>query len=351
MTTTDCLSDARKIPDEAMNYIRRIAVHAIVDRHYSPELVAEVLNISRSSIYNWVSWYRKGGEPALDTQKAPGAPPVITPEMDVWLKDIILHSTPMEHGYDTPLWTLKILVELLKENYGIDVYESTVANHLHDIGLSCQVPQYQAFAFDPAEAERFLSDKWPRIQRLATKMGADIFFEDEAGVGVMTRSGRTWGEVNNPPHVKASDQRGGYNVLSAISPQGEMHYHIENKTISTKEYLTFLRNILAQHPRPIIILADRASFHRSKKAAAFVRKHRRRIRVFFLPKHAPKFNPGEQVWNEIKHRHLGREPIRNKADLKKRLVSRLRTLQRNTNRILSFFHLKDTSYAINPLSA
>ena len=29
----DWVSDARKIPDEAMNYIRRIAVHAVIDRH------------------------------------------------------------------------------------------------------------------------------------------------------------------------------------------------------------------------------------------------------------------------------------------------------------------------------
>ena len=42
----DWVSDARKIPDEAMNYIRRIAVHAVVDRHYSPELIAKIFHIS-----------------------------------------------------------------------------------------------------------------------------------------------------------------------------------------------------------------------------------------------------------------------------------------------------------------
>jgi hypothetical protein len=29
--------DARKIPDEVMNYIRRIAVRAVEEKHYSPE--------------------------------------------------------------------------------------------------------------------------------------------------------------------------------------------------------------------------------------------------------------------------------------------------------------------------
>jgi len=349
--TEEWMSDARKIPDETMNYIRRIAVHAIVDGKHSLEQVADILNMSRSSIYNWLSWYREQGDKGLDTRKAPGAPPIVTTEIDLWLKDTIIHSTPAAFGYDTHLWTLRILAELLEKKYHIDVYESTLANHLHNRGLSCQVPQYQAYAYDPVEAEQFLSKKWPSIQKLAENRGADIFFEDEAGVGIMTRSGRTWGKVSVPPQVPASDQRGGYNVLSTISPKGKLYYQIEDQHIATKQYRAFLRRISRQHPRPIIILTDRASFHRSHKVRAFVRKHRRQIRVFFLPKHAPKFNPDEQVWNKIKHRGLGREPILNKADLKKRLSKKLRSLQRNTKHILSFFCLKDTKYVLNPLNA
>lgn len=33
--------DARKIPDEVMNYLRRIAVRAVEEKHYSPEVVAD----------------------------------------------------------------------------------------------------------------------------------------------------------------------------------------------------------------------------------------------------------------------------------------------------------------------
>ena len=46
------LFDARKIPDEVMNYIRRIAVRAVEEKHYSPELVADFLGIDRTSIYS-----------------------------------------------------------------------------------------------------------------------------------------------------------------------------------------------------------------------------------------------------------------------------------------------------------
>ena len=47
----DWLSDACKIPDEVMNYLRPIAVRAVEEKHYSPELIADIFGISRSSIY------------------------------------------------------------------------------------------------------------------------------------------------------------------------------------------------------------------------------------------------------------------------------------------------------------
>jgi transposase len=47
------LLDFRQIPDEVMNYLRRIAVRAVEEKHYSPELIADVLGISRSCIYDW----------------------------------------------------------------------------------------------------------------------------------------------------------------------------------------------------------------------------------------------------------------------------------------------------------
>lgn len=91
--------------------------------------MADILGISRSSIYEWLQRHREGGEPALATRRAPGASPVITPTMDVWLKHTVLNSTPVDHGYDTVLWTRAILVELLNQPLGIEVLETTVGVH------------------------------------------------------------------------------------------------------------------------------------------------------------------------------------------------------------------------------
>ena len=199
------LSEARQIPDEVMNYVRPMAVRAGEEKHYSPELIADIFGISRSSIYDGLRWYHDAGEEALNTRGALGAPPVITPSMDWWLKQTVLNSTPVEQGYDTVLWTRAILAELLHKHFGICVSESTVGLHLHQVDLSCQTPCYRAAEQDRAKVEQFLEVKFPKIQRLAEKLGADIACEDEAGVGIRTRSGRPWGEVGHPPQVTVSD--------------------------------------------------------------------------------------------------------------------------------------------------
>ncbi|HJW28085.1 MAG TPA: IS630 family transposase [Saprospiraceae bacterium] len=342
----DWLLDGRKIPDEVMNYFRKRAVQAIREKGQSPEVVAEVLGFDRSCIYEWLQRYDQGGYPALESRQPPGAAPVITPAMDVWLKHTVLTSLPVDHGYDTVLWNRDLLADLIQKKFEVTVSGPTVSLPLKALGLSYQQPCYRDGARDEREVEFFLNHKFPMIQRLAKKMGADIGFEDEAGVGVMTRSGRTWGEVGRPPEIPVSMERGGYNLLSMITSEGTLHYTVTTSKVNSEQYNQFLFELLEGRPRPLILVTDHVSFHKSQAVREFVRAHRQQLRIFFLPKHCPELNPDEQVWNEIKHNQIGKQPVKGKKNLGKRLFSALKSLQRCPQRIQSFFELPATTYAL-----
>ena len=118
---TDWLEDGRKIPDDVMYYIRRMAVHAVRVKCQSPEVIAKAYNVDRSCIYRWLKQYDNGGFEMLESRIPPGATPTVTTEMDVWLKDTVLNKTPLDYGYDTNLWTSGILAELLKQKFNIVV--------------------------------------------------------------------------------------------------------------------------------------------------------------------------------------------------------------------------------------
>ena len=342
---TDWLNDGRKIPDEVMHYIRIMAVHAVRELGQSPEEVIKIFNFNRHCIYDWLRQFDEGGYSALESISAPGADPLVTNEVDEWLKQTVTNMTPLDFEYDTNLWTCKILGELLKKEFDITVSESTVRLHLNKLGLSSQKPTYQDWDRDDSEIEFFLDKKFPAIQNLAEKMGADIGFEDESGVGIMTRHGKTWGLRGETPVIQGSMKRGGYNVMSVVTAEGEMRYSIKDGNINGEVFIGFMKHLIDNRKRPLILLVDHASFHKSKAVRDFVHQHRSKLRIFFLPKHVPEMNPDEQVWNEIKNNEIGKQPIKDKVDLKKRLRSALASLQKKYKRIISFFQLPNTQYA------
>jgi len=124
-----------------------------------------------------------------------------------------------------------------------------------------------------------------------------------------------------------------------------MHYSLERGKINASRYVEFLKQVLKGLTRPLILMVDKASFHTVRPVKALDRANRKRLRIYFFPTYSPKLNPDEPVWNEIKNNKLGKQPIKNKSDLIKRLRAALRSLHRKTDRIISFFHLPYTEYA------
>jgi len=339
------LKDGRKIPDDVMLYIRAMAVYAVRVLGESPETVAKTYNFNRPCIYRWLRQYDAGGFDALASTFAPGAKPLVDDEMDEWLKQTVQKETPIQFGYDTNLWTCGILATLLERIFGVTVSESAVRLHLKKLGLTYQKPEYQDVARDESEIRYFLEVKFPKIQRLAVKLGADIGFQDESGIGIMTRYGRTWGLRGQTPIIPVSMKRGGCNALSVVMAQGKLRYSVRDGSIDGEVFIRFLEELIRGREQPLILLVDHATFHRSKAVRDFVRAHRTQLRVFFLPRRAPELNPDEQVWNEVKTHRIGKQPVKDKQDLKKRLRSVLASLQKKTERITSFFQLPDTKYA------
>lgn len=65
----------------------------------------------------------------------------------------------------------------------------------------------------------------------------------------------------------------------------------------------------------------------------------------FLPAYSPELNPDEQVWNHAKAEVGKKSAIRNKDDMEQVILSAMKTIQRKTELVKSFFKLPDTKYA------
>jgi transposase len=85
--------------------------------------------------------------------------------------------------------------------------------------------------------------------------------------------------------------------------------------------------------------------HRAKKTRAFVATLGGKLKPFFLPPYSPDRNPDELVWKHLKADTVGRMVATNKADFKGNVVSSMRKLQNNPEKIRSFFQKPSLKYA------
>lgn len=102
---------------------------------------------------------------------------------------------------------------------------------------SYQKPGYLATKQNPEKVEQFLNVEFPKIQIFANKIGAVIGFEDESAVDLREHFGKTWGARGETPEVFVTGKRGQYNVLSVVTAEGELNYHVTEKCINSNEYI------------------------------------------------------------------------------------------------------------------
>ena len=71
-------------------------------------------------------------------------------------------------------------------------------------------------------------------------------------------------------------------MLSVVTVAGALEYKITEDTTRLIGYIEFLEQLIEEHDRPFIFIADRASFHHAKSVVKFVRDHRQKLRIYFL---------------------------------------------------------------------
>jgi transposase len=333
--------DARKLDHKTLEELRIRAVMQ-VQSGVSPEDVTRTLGLSRPTIYNWLASYREGGMQALKAKAIPGRPSRIDGKMMKWIYDTIVHKTPLQFRFEFALWTRDMIREIIFRKYKLRLGLSSVSRLLKQLGLSCQRPIFKAWQQNEQQVKKWLKTVFPKIKERAKKEGADIFFADEAGVRSDFHSGTTWSPKGQTPVVKATGARFSVNMISAVSPRGDFRFMVVEGSIGTQAFVTFLKRILVG---AIFMVVDGYPAHKSKKAKEFIAATQGRLELFYLPPYSPELNPDELAWNDLKNGIVGRSTVKDRAELKAKVVSGLRRIQKNPDKVKSFFQHPKTKYA------
>lgn len=219
---------------------------------------------------------------------------------------------------------------------------------LRKLRLSPQRPLYQAYRKDPERVNACLTATFPEVMALAKQLNARMFFVDESAIRSDAHCGTTCGPVGKTPVVKDSGGRFGMNLISAVSPRGDLRFSLIGETMDSSRFIAFLKQLYRDAGGPLPVVADNAKYHHSKATRRFIEEQDGQIQLVYQPPFSPELNPGEQVWNHARWK-LGNQAILSRPALEQAVFRILRSLQKQKNRVRSFFRLPDTRYILNAL--
>jgi transposase len=336
--------DGRKLAHATLEELRIRAVKAVQSGE-SPEQVVATLGFSRARIYEWLAAYREGGIEALRAKPIPGRPSKLNGKAIGWIYQTVTTKNPLQLRFEFALWTRDMVRGLIRERFGVRLSEVSVGRLLRKLGLSPQRPLARAYQRDPQMVESWLREQFPAIQREAKRVGAQIFFADEANVRSDYHSGTTWAPVGQTPVVERTGARHTLNLISAISPRGELHFMCCDAKLRAPVFIEFMRRLLIHRDAPIFLIVDGHPVHRAGVVKQFVAASEGRIRLFQLPSYSPDLNPDELVWAHLKHHKIGKTAIAGPDHLKRRVIAFLRGLQRSPALLRALFQHPSVRYA------
>jgi transposase len=336
--------DGRALDHKTLEEIRIRAVER-VQAGESPEVVIRALGFTRSCIYAWLARYRTGGWDALKARALKGRPMKIQPAQMRWLYRTITGKSPLQFRFEFALWTREMIRVMLREQFQLKLSLASVGRLLRQLGLTCQRPLFRAMEQDPQRVQRWLEQEYPAIREQARQVGAEIYFGDEAGVRSDCHAGTTWGVKGRTPVVRSTGQRSSVNMISAVSARGALRFMLTKGKVNGSVFVEFLKRLMHNAAKPIFLILDGGSYHRSRPVKEYVAGLGGKLQLFFLPPYSPELNPDEQVWNYVKHHGVAKAALRSGNELKHFVMARLRSLQKMPWTIRMFFLTPDTQYA------
>ena len=314
-------------------------IHAVrlIEGGTPPELVAEVLGVSRSSVFDWWKRYREGGLAALSTKFASGRPTVLSDRQMLRLSSLIVGKDPRQYSFGVALWTRKLVGQLIHREFGHELSLPTVGRILKKLGLSPQRSLYRAYQQNPELVRRWKQETYPELRARAAAVGATISFADEAGIRTDHHAGTTWAPVGQTPVVVGTGERKSVNMISAVSPRGEIHFDVVTGTMNAQGFIDFCKKLLHDTATPVFLIVDGSSIHTANAVKTYVASTEGQLSLFFLPPYSPQLNPDEWVWKSVKHDQVKRAVPMNQAHLFELATTALTRLQQTPQLVRRFF--------------
>lgn len=130
---------------------------------------------------------------------------------------------------------------------------------------------------------------------------------DEMSLYFQSTTTRLWSPVGQTPSVRLAPQRDHLHFYGALNLRSGHEFALPRPDMTSETTAGFLADLLCCYPDvPILLLWDRAPWHKGSAVQALLDQHPR-LETLCFPPACPQLNPQEHVWSlareAVTHNH------------------------------------------------
>ncbi|MGI5837509.1 MAG: IS630 family transposase, partial [Chloroflexota bacterium] len=168
-----------------------------------------------------------------------------------------------------------------------------------------------------------------RDKKGAKEEGRTVLWVDESGFYPLPSVVRTYAPKGETPILHSYLTRDHISAISAITLDGELFFHTQERSYTSKDVVRFLNHLLHHIPGKLLLIWDGAPIHKGKAVKEFLANGgSSRIHIEPLPGYAPDLNPDEGIWNYLKRVELRNLCCANLTELRHEFRLAVRRLRR-----------------------
>jgi transposase len=143
---------------------RRLHATLLNDKGKTSGEIADVLNVARSRVSEWLALYESYGMEALLEGHRMGRPPRLSVAQKEELAGIVDRG-PMAYGFLSGVWTSVMITEVIRDAFGVHYDPRHVRRILSELNFSVQKPKRVLAKADPVQQNRWRRYTYPRIKK------------------------------------------------------------------------------------------------------------------------------------------------------------------------------------------
>lgn len=354
------LPDARGLSPESLELVRRMAVRAVVELGMTQKEAARLVGVGENAVGQWCAAYQQQGVDAFDVQpqgRPTGTGRSLKPQQEEEIRQAIRETVPEDHDIPSSTWTRPAVAELIGQLCGVDLSDQGVGNYLRRWNMTPQKPARHAREQDPEEVEEFLEETLPEVIEKAEQEEGELHFADETGIQLQDQIGASYAPCGETPVLELPKTRMSENMISSVTPGGDLFYWQYSGTMNAKRFIHFLEMMVEMSADKIFLFADRHPSHTAKAVEQWLEDHASEIEITWLPRYSPEYNPDEFANNDLKqnlkhaplpeHASDFRKTIQNIMDLIKTLPERIQGYFKQSKLNLAGPYRDRTCHAVN----